>query len=273
MSDQERSLETLFASTDIADLRLALDRVRGEIARQGSQAARSLFEPLAAMFYIDTLDHPELLPLVEEAISLVTGFGDWVIPRLVENLDEGDVKAQMASAEALGRLGADAIDPLVDKYLAARDAPTRSFVLYALGKIRSPLIVRASDLALAGARSDDLELRDTATRSIGRFVEVIPRDQMPETVRKGFHDALHRNLADPNKGIKAKAVRSLGKMARVGHLAPAELAELQAITHNLLGTDEDFRWDRAYVVRKEAAETLRHCEQLEAPEQQSEGRA
>lgn len=49
-------------------------------------------------------------------------------------------------------------------------------------------------------------------------------------------------------------------MARFGFLTRLEREQLAAICHRLLGKDEMFDWDRAYVVRKEAEETLRHCQ-------------
>jgi hypothetical protein len=46
-------------------------------------------------------------------MSLVVGFGEWVIPVLADNVVAGDLKAQLAIGHALGRIGADAIQPLL----------------------------------------------------------------------------------------------------------------------------------------------------------------
>ena len=256
MTTDLQSLSSLFTSSDPAKIHRALQIVREEVSRVGSDQARPLFQMVSSLFYIDPHDDPELASILDEAISLVTGFGEWVIPHLVDNLDQGDLKAQMASAEALGRIGADAVDPLVEKYHATRDSESRAFVLYALGKINSPRVDKAADLALAGVRSKDLELRDTATRTIGRFAASIPAGQLSEDILSGYYDSLRANLADPNKGVKAKAVRSLGKLARFGHLDPARKQDLKTIALNLLGEDDEFRWDRTFVVRREAQEAL-----------------
>ncbi len=260
MTTDLQSLSSLFASSDPEKIHRALQTVREEVSRVGSDQARPLFQMVSSLFYIDPHDDPELASILDEAISLVTGFGEWVIPHLVDNLDQGDLKAQMASAEALGRIGADAVDPLVEKYHATRDPESRSFVLYALGKINSPQVDRAAELALAGARSQDLELRDTATRTIGRFAAAIPADQLKPDILDGYYESLRANLADPNKGVKAKAVRSLGKLARFNHLDPGRKRELRVIALNLLGEDEEFRWDRTFVVRREAQEALEYFE-------------
>jgi hypothetical protein len=256
--DPYDAIQNLLESTRPEDLRRGLELVRQEISRVGSSDARPLFEMVSAIFYIDPLDHPELMPILDEAVSLVVGFGAWVIPILMEQLEAGDLKAQLAIGHALGRIGADAIEPLVAEYQATTDLAHRMFVLYAMGKIKSPKIVQAAPLALEAAESPDLELRDTATRAIGKFIESIPPSELPEALRQAFIERLRTNLADPNPGVRAKAVRSFGKLAKYGHLNAAEREKLGELCRLILGVDENFEWDRAYVVRKEAKEALNY---------------
>jgi len=188
----------------------------------------------------------------------VVGFGKWVIPVLVERLDAGDIKAQMAIAQALGRIGADAIEPLMAEYQSSDDPARCAFVLYALGKIKSPKIAQAARLTLEAAQSSDVELRDTATRAIGKLAESIPPGQLGEEIRLGFVETLQDNLSDPNPGIRAKAIRSLGKLARFGHLTGPEREQLKTTCHLILGQDDRYEWDRAYIVRRQAEEALQY---------------
>jgi HEAT repeat protein len=255
--DPYRTIRALLSSSEPEDLRRGLALVEQEIARVGSKEARPLFELVSAIFYLDPLDRPDLVPVLDEAVSLVVGFGDWVIPVLVDHLEAGDVKAQLAVGHALGRIGADAIEPLMAKYASTADPTGRTFALYALGKIGSPRVVKAVPLVLAAAGSDNLELRDTATRAIGRMAESIPPSELPDGLRGALVERLHANLADANVGVRAKTVRSLGKLAKAGHLTAPERETLVAACRRLLGEDESFEWDRAYVVRKEAEEALR----------------
>lgn len=252
-------IQNLLASNRPEDLREGLALVKQEIARLGSQDARPLFEMVSAIFYIDPLDHPELVPTLDEAVSLVVGFGGWVIAALLENLDAGDLKAQLAIAHALGRIGADAIEPLLSAYAASEDEQKRLFILYALGKIKSPKVVQAAPVVLEAAQAEDREVRDTATRALGKLLESIEPADLPGDMRLAFFSCLQANLADASPSIRAKAIRSLGKMARFGFLTGAEREHLAAICCRLLGKDEMFDWDRAYVVRKEAEEALTYC--------------
>ncbi len=256
-----RRIGELLASHDSAELQQGLALVQAEAPSAGPEDAQKLCELILPLFYIDPLDHPEHLPVIEEAITVVTGLGETVIPILIRDLESSDVKAQMAIGTALGGMGAKAIDPLMNEFeCTCPDLSCRAFLLFALGKIKSPEIVKAAPLALQAAGSPDLEMRDTATRAIGKFAESIPAGNLPEEVRIGFQERLTRNLADASPGIRAKAVRSLGKLAQYGHMTPRERWELAAALRRLLGEDEHYEWDRAYVVRKEAKEALQYVE-------------
>mgnify|MGYP001262106237 CR=1 FL=1 len=256
--DPHRTIRALLASTNPEELRQGLQFVKREISRIGSEEAKPLFEIVSTIFYIDPLDRPDLVPLLDEAISLVVGFGKWIIPVLIQQLEGSDLKAQMAVAHALGRIGADAIEALMVEYQSSPNPACRSFILYTFGKIKSPKIVQATDIALEAASSQDRELRDTAMRAIGKMVESIPPGHLPEGVRHGFIDVLKDNLADQSASIRAKAVRSLGKLAKYGHLTPEERTQFKSTLDVVLGKDERFEWDRAYVVRREAEEALNH---------------
>ncbi len=213
---------------------------------------------VSTIFYIDPWDRPDLMPILDEAISLVVGFGEWIIPILVKNLDTTDIKAQFAVAQALGRIGADAIKPLMAEYESSVDPALRSFVLYTLGKIKSPKIVQAAYIAIEAAQSDDIELRDTAIRAIGKFAESIPPSHLSEELHRGFIERLQTNLADPRTSIRAKVVRSLGKLAKYGHLTAPEREKLKELCHRFLGIDEEDYKCWPYIIRKEAKEALKY---------------
>lgn len=252
-----RTISTLLSSHDPADLQRGLRLVREEAMMAGPELCEQLCETILPLFYIDPLDHPEHVPVIEEAIQVVASLGESVIPTLIQNLEMGDVKAQMAIAQALGWMGAAAVEPLVAAYNSACPDPScRAFLLYALGKIKAPEVVQAASLAVEAARSADLELRDTATRALGKFAESIPAGALPEEIRLAAVETLRANLSDYSPGVRAKAVRSLGKLARHGHLTPREKWDLAGRLRRILGQDEQFEWDRAYVVRKEAQEAL-----------------
>jgi hypothetical protein len=247
-----RNIEELLASTKPEEIRQGLKLVKEEIYRIGSDEARPLYEIVSTIFYIDLLDRPDLVPLFEEAITIIIGFGKWVIPVLIQNLDAGDFKVQMAIAHALGRIGANAIQPLLTEYQSSSDPERCAFILYSLGKIKSPKIVQAAPFVIEAAQSQDLELRDTATRAIGKLAESIPQSDLPEEIRFGFVEKLRANLADQNVGIRAKAVRSLGKLAKYSYLTAEERKELKTTLDIILGENEHYECDHAYIVRKEA---------------------
>lgn len=258
--DSFHHIRTLLAGTDPEELRKGLKLAEEEIGKADTENARSLFEMISPILYIDTLDHPELAPVLDIAVDLMARLGSWIIPTLVANLDEGDLKAQMAFANVLGRIGADAIDPLMTGYASTSNPAMRSYILYALGKIKSPQILRAVESVLEAAEDEYLELRDTATRALGKFIESLPPPDLSKELKRRFIDCLRSNLSDPNASVRSKAIRSLGKMAQYGHLSESERSQLRAVCHRILGTDENYEWDRAYIVRKEAEEALNYLD-------------
>jgi hypothetical protein len=252
------TISALLASTEPEEILEGLELVRAQIPAAGEAESRRLFEMVFPLFYIDPLDLPGHVPVLEEAIAVVAGFGKDVIPDLIQSLGAGDVKAQMAIAQALGRMGEDAVAPLISQYEGCPEPGCAAFVLYALGKIKSPQVLAAAPVALGAAGSPDLELRDSATRAIGKFAESIPAGGLSKELRASLVAVLQQNLADSSPGVRAKAVRSLGKLAKYGHLTASECGQLKVTLKRLLGEDEAFDWDRAYVVRKEAKEALRY---------------
>ena len=256
--DSYRTIRALLASQRPEDIQKGLRLVAIEIAKIGSSEARPLFEMVSTLFYIDVLDRPELAPVIDEAVNLAASLGVWVIPVLIDNLDAGDIKAQWAIAHVLGRIGVVAIDPMLNAYASTNDSTRQAFIVYALGKIKSPEIVKAATTVLAAMKSDQVELRDTATRALGKLIESIPPARLPEELKLQFMKSLLHNLSDNNASVRSKAVRSIGKMAKHGHLSAAEREQLKACCFRLLGNDEDGEWDRAFIVRKETEEALKY---------------
>jgi HEAT repeat protein len=254
--DSYRTIRTLLASNSPEEIRKGLRLIAIEIAKFGSNEARPLFAMVTALFYIDVLDRPEFVPILDEAVSLTATFGAWVIPILIEDLDAGDIKSQWAVAHVLGRVGAPAIDPMLRAYAATSNITLRAFILYALGKIKSPEIVRAVQVALEAAESSDLELRDTATRTLGKMIESIPPAILSGELKQEMIECLAKNLSDSNVRVRSKAIRSLGKLGKYGHLTGSEREQFKIVCRRILGKDEKFEWDSAFILRKEAEEAL-----------------
>ena len=131
------------------------------------------------------------------------------------------------------------------------------------GKDPIPKIVEAFEHVLNAAKSENLELRDTAIRALGNFVEVISPKDLTEDYKKGMLEAIQVSLGDSSAGVRSKAIRSYGKLAGYGHLTQEEKQKCKNTCELLLGVDNKFEWDRAYIVRKEAQDALDYLEGCE----------
>ena len=256
MADKYNEIKDLLNSINSEDIHQGLVMIREELPNISEEDSKSLFDMVSALFYIDLLDHPEHAYVLDEAVGLAADFGASVVPILLNNLDAGDMKAQLTIGHAFGRIGEVGIEPLLESYQCEESEECRIFLVYALGKIRSPRVLEAFEQVLGAAKSDNLELRDTAVRALGNFVESISPVDLPAEYKNGMLEAIKANLSDSSAGIRSKAIRSYGKLARYGHLNEEEKQTCKETCELLLGVDGKYDWDRAYIVRKEAQEAL-----------------
>ncbi|UCD71441.1 MAG: HEAT repeat domain-containing protein [Syntrophobacterales bacterium] len=213
---------------------------------------------LCSLFYIDLFDRPDLEPAVDRASKILVALGEKAIPLILYEMKEADLKAQLILSRTLGQIGKPAIKPLLKFYSGSFDPSVRCFALYAMGKIREPEMAKIIPKVMDAMDDSNGEVRDTATRVLGKMVEHLESRNIPEKVRKRMFKSLIKNLSDRHSGVRAKAVRSIGKMTKFGFIGPKEKSTAKKAMARILGLDEAFDWDRAYVVRLEAEETMKY---------------
>ena len=213
---------------------------------------------LCSLFYIDLFDRPDLEPAVERAFKILVALGEKAIPLILYQLKEADLNVQLRLSRALGQIGKPAIKPLLKFYSGSFDPHIRTFALYAMGKIREPEMAKIIPKVTEAMDDSNSDVRDTATRMLGKLVEHLDSGGIPQRVRKKMFSSLIRNLSDRHAGVRAKAVRSIGKMAKFGFIGSGEKSTAKKAMGRILGLDEAFDWDRAYVVRAEAEEAMKY---------------
>ena len=90
----------LLESNNAAGIRKGLSMLSKEDRGLNRENLNHILEILMSFFYIDALDRPDLISVVDEVISTIASMGEWVIPVLIKNLAAGDLKSQMAVAHA-----------------------------------------------------------------------------------------------------------------------------------------------------------------------------
>ncbi len=213
---------------------------------------------ISSLFFIDLGDHPEMIDVKDKAIKVLSSFGRSIIPYCIKSLEETDLKAALDYARVLGEIGKDAVEPLLEEYHNSNSADARSFILYAISKIKDKHVSNAFPLVISEASSQNNEIRDTATRTLGKLFENLSPDDIDTIVLETVYNVLINRVSDFKSPIRAKAVRSLGKLAKGGFLNERQKEKLKKLCNRILGEDEHFEWDRAFIVRKEAKETLKY---------------
>jgi len=209
---------------------------------------------LSSLFYIDTFERPDLQPVIDRVFETFRKFRAKTIPFLLSSTRESDFKFQLNLARALGKIGKPAIKPILSRLSRSRDPKEKSFLLYALGKIKDPAVVMAIPAFIRGLKDKDQEVRDSAARTLGKLFEVAVPAKISFRNRNLIFDNLLKKISDESSGVRSKAVRSLGKMVKYGFADEEQKKRLNKVVQRLLGQDESYNWDIAYIVRREAQE-------------------
>jgi HEAT repeat protein len=244
------------SNSDAALVEGALRRLGSRLGRLEGSQYRRVVELVCSLFYVDTADRPDLEEALDRATKLLAGQGVRVVPHLLRQMEGSDIKSHTYLARTLGRIGPDALSALRNLLATAEDPYSRAFALYALGKMACPEVVRALPEVLGGLMHPDKEVRDSAARTLGKIATVAPPKRLTPRRRREMFEALMRALGDFQPAVRAKAMRSLGKMALAGIMNRDQKKMFLAAARNALGESQEYAWDNAYIVRREAREAL-----------------
>lgn len=236
-----------------------LEYLQGELGRLPDAEFRGAVEEVCALFYVDTADRPDLQPLLDRAVRVLAAQGTRVVPQLLELMRGSDIKSHLFLGRTLGTIGPAAL-PALRRVIATEDPYSRSFALFAVGKVHDPAVKEALPEVVGSLMHPDKEVRDSAARTLGKIAERVPVGDLDPARRTEIYEVLFRALSDAQPAVRAKAVRSLGKLARFGYLDATQEQHVRLAVLRILGRDETEEWDRAFIVRREAEETLRYLE-------------
>lgn len=261
MTDTElgRAIENLGSNLP-ARMAQGVDWLEPRLAELPDREHASAVEALCGLFFIDTFERPDLEPLLERAQGALVGSGPRVIPLLLEAIRGSDIKSHLYLGQTLGRIGTPAIPALRAFIATEEDAYCRTFGLFALGKIADPAVHEALPEIVGCLMHPDREVRDSAARTLGKLAEVVPAAVLTPRRRAELFDALFRCLRDPQPVVRAKTIRTLGKLAAAGYLEPDQRDQALKIARGMLGHGEQYEWDIAYIVRREAAHAVKMLE-------------
>jgi HEAT repeat protein len=258
-----KNLYEVFSSDDPAAIRKAIAGITENIEELELRQIPEVVEILASLFYIDLGDKPEFVTAVEETVKGIAAIGEPAIPTLMWLLGESDYKANLMIARTLGRIGPSAYGPLKDMFYYPQSPWQRSLAMFALAKMHEGALMEIFPDTVNALDDSDREIRDTAARTVGRIIDSFKPGQIPQDLVADAFERLLLRLRDSSAVVRAKAVRSIGKMARNRYLDMDQLASARDAVAALLGEDDNDP-DPFYLVRREAEESMGYILQVTA---------
>ncbi len=256
MQENIRQALDKIAGHELETIMAGLNDIQAGIHSYHQDDLLVITDTLGSLFFIDFFDRPDLQPAVEAAIDILAEAGPEIIPFIMETFENSDIKANISFAKVLGKIGVPAIPHLVEFYRQSDDPYKKSYALYALGKIKDKAVLATLPDIIQAVESEHLEVRDSAIRALGKTFELITPKDISTSHRENIFNLLFACISDSHSSIRAKALRTLGQMAGASLLTDDQRTQLSMACSRITGQNENYRWDRAYIVRKEAQEVL-----------------
>jgi len=165
---------------------------------------RGAVEELCSLFYVDTADRPDLQPLLDQVVAVLAAQGPRVVAQLLELMKGSDIKSHLYLARTLAAVGHAAL-PALRRVIATEDPYSRSFALFAVGKVHDPAVREALPEVIGSLMHPDKEVRDSAARALGKIAEAVPADVLAEDRRHELFEVLFRTLADVQPATRCGA--------------------------------------------------------------------
>ena len=252
---------SIINSNSPEDISKALEEVESKLNKLKDTEYKEWVDGIISLFYIDLIEHPEFEKVVDEAENILIKQGEKIFDILKKYFSDTDFKVTMRIANIIGKLGIKAIDFLGKVLEESNDNYEKSLALYSVGKIKDRRVKQLMPKVLKFLNDSDKEVRDTLARTIGKMVESIPREDFKDEEINEIFDALIKLSSDFYSSVRSKAIRSLGKMAKFGYLDRDKLEKSKKIVEAKLGKLPPYRWDDAYIVRKEAQEAIEYIKE------------
>lgn len=244
------------ASEDPEEVLAGVHSIAAESDRLDDSELSEVVSVLCSVFAADVTERPGMAEVIEVATAVLVGLGSKIVPTLLLAMQVADVHEILRYARVLGRIGKSAIDPIMRFYGTTSEPWVRGAALYAISKIQDQAIASLVPELCVALHDNHHGPRESAARALGKVVLRTPPEEVPQAHRDKMFDELMHHIPDTHPGVRARIVSCLGKMAKFGYLDDAQREQVRITMKSLLGQDEQFQWDRAFIVRREAQQAL-----------------
>ncbi len=202
-------------------------------------------------------DHSGITGMGKMAIRaeyFLASLGCEVVPYLINEL----INADSESAAYLGRAIALNTCNTVKKVLEAwnenwEDDFATINIIQTFSYYKSSQVLKAIPQIIVASKSSNFQVRSIGLYALGKLSLRLSPDDFSEQVKLSMFDAIFERLSDQKPLVRKNAARALGKMQKKKFLSDSQREKTLIAFKAILGTDNEHKWDRAFIVRHEAS--------------------
>lgn len=259
MTTRIQDIVRKLGSNNVEILRDVPDQIR-QIENFSHDEKIDLSEALASLFYLfQNSSSVSMLKLAIRTEKQLAGFGEDVVPFLVDKIIEADGESAGYLGKALAKIGKPGLDYMLREWGHHRDDDHAYInLIQTLSYYKFSEIDNAIPFIIDATRHDNHHLRAMALYTIGRLIEKSKGIKIGSQLSHTLFELALGFVSAREPLVRKNAVCTLGQMARRDFLSSVDKKNAHAIFLAITGKDDRHNWDSAFIVRQEAEHFLKY---------------
>lgn len=257
MTDRVKKIIDGLDTADVDSVQKALTEIQAIpdfSTAEKNDVALALSDVFVHAHYTGFTTMPRLAVKTE---AVLAGFGSDIIPFVADQILEADSESAAYFGQTLTKFGGEGLDYVLANWTSFEEKDGNLInLLLALSYFNIADAITAMPILLKKVRDPDHQMAAAAIYAIGRLVQKLKAQWFDANLRQKMFEAVLGTLSHMQGVVRKNAASTLGKMFRKGLLTDEQRTKVYKEFLAITGKDEQNRWDRAFIVRREAESFL-----------------
>ncbi len=257
MRDQVNQIIHHLDPRSVESMTGALDAVK-EINDLNQEEKSALTKALCEVFYhahhTGSTTMPKVAVRTEKRIAR---FGPEMIPFIFDEMLDSDSESAVYFGKTLARNGLAGLEYVLAKL---EDYKTQDHdlinLIQTVSYFKVPEAVHAIPLLLSLAQHTNHQVTSMSLYTTGRLAQTLPHSVFNDELKLNMFNTAFRFLSNAQGLVRKNTAQTLGRMVRKGLLSVDQEKKVYNAFMAITGRDNQHKWDRAFIVRREAEDFL-----------------